>query len=152
MNPNTDTPQPQQTPQYQPQAEQPQPSQAPIGPKKRSGRTKLAIWLMIGPTALFVFAFLGYALVNFVTTSDIESATTECTTTQTSTAENTAPTSLFGEDTSGTDACELFAPNTPLQTVSNVLLFLAGVIAFLTWLPGMITGIVLLTTKPKETV
>jgi len=132
MNPNTDTP---------------QPPQAPIGPKKRSGRTKLALWLMISPTALFIFALLGFALVNYVTTRDTESSTTECTTAQTSTAENTAPNS-----TSDTDTCELFTPNTALHTTGNILLFLAGVIAFLTWLPGMITGIVLLATKPKETV
>ena len=134
MNPNTYTPQQQpqqqQQQQYQPQIEQPQPPQTPIVPKKKSTRTKLALWLMIGPTALSVFALLGYALLNFGISSITQSSATECV----------------------ADTCDLFPPSSPLQTIANVLLFLAGAISFLTWLPGMIMGIVLLATKPKPTV
>lgn len=35
----------------------------------------------------------------------------------------------------------------PLKTIINVILFLIGVVVTLTWLPGVIVGIILLATR-----
>ena len=82
-------------------------------------RTILALWLMIGPTALIVVSILAYALVNFITAQ-------------------TAPEAgaLFSEPSAGT-------------TVMNVVLFIVGAVSVMTWLPGLIIGIILLATKKK---
>jgi len=90
--------------------------------RKMTGRTKTALWLMIGPTALMIVAFLGYALINLAFATTTAATVTE-----------SAP---FGEQT-------------VVQTIANVLLFLVGVVTFLTWLPGLIVGIVLLATPKK---
>ena len=86
---------------------------------KMTGRTKAALWLMIAPTALFVVTFILYAIANFITTA---------------TAPEPEAGQLFSNDGGGV-------------IIVNVLLFLAGVVSFLTWLPGLIIGIVLLATK-----
>ena len=101
-----------------------EPTPAPIQPTtptstKMTGRTKAALWLMIAPTALFVATFILYAIVNFITAA-------------------VAP-----EPASG----QLFSQGGGVNVVVNVLLFLAGVVSFLTWLPGLVIGIVLLATK-----
>ena len=87
-----------------------------------TGRTKTALWLMIGPTALLIATFLAYAVVNLMFASAVTTATNETT---------------------------LFAEQSPIQSIINVLLFLVGAIGSLTWLPGLITGIVLLATPKK---
>ena len=175
-------PQPEQPPQpqaYPPQEPQPQPqpyqpeanpyqyqasppplapppvAPAPIEPPKNSRRKKVARWLMIGPTLLFVIALvILFAVLPAVQTSNSASVST-CLTTQT-TNQNSAeadelPTPLFNEGSGSTeDGCSLFAKTSPIETILNVLVILLGAIAFLTWLPGMIIGIVLLATKPKS--
>ncbi len=117
MNPEQlqNTPQPQQ-----PQQPTPTPASSSPGKKKLSGRTKLALWLMIGPTALLIVTFFGYALVNVLTPV-------------------TAP----------TDG-SLFAEPSPAQSAGNIFLFLIGAISTLTFLPGLITGIILLATKKPQ--
>jgi len=100
----------------------PQPPVQPSAPRKITGRTKTALWLMIGPTALMIVAFLGYALINLAFATTTAATVTE-----------SAP---FGEQT-------------VVQTIANVLLFLVAVVTFLTWLPGLIIGIVLLATPKK---
>jgi len=90
--------------------------------RKMTGRTKTALWLMIGPTALMIMTFLGYALINLAFATTTASSVTE-----------SAP---FGEQS-------------VVQTVANVLLFLVAAITFMTWLPGLIVGIVLLATPKK---
>jgi len=74
-------------------------------------RTKGALWLLIGPTALLTLALLSFVLTNW------------------------AFASLAG-DAGGVGA-----------SLMNVLIFLFGLIGFITWLPGLIIGIVLLATK-----
>ncbi len=91
--------------------------QAHVAPTKMTGRTKLALWLLIGPTGLYVAVFTLFAVINYV----------------------------FSTTTTGLGEASVIA------TIMNVILFLAGVVAFLTWLPGIITGIILLTTKPQPT-
>jgi len=129
---------------------------APIEPPKNSRRKTVARWLMIGPTLLFVLGLvILFAVLPAVQTSNSASAST-CLTTQT-TNQNSAeaeelPTPLFNEGSgSAEEGCSLFAKRSPIETVLNVIVFLIGGIAFLTWLPGMIIGIVLLATKPKTT-
>ena len=100
-----------------------QPAPNPINPlpaqkKHMAGRTKLALWLMIGPTALLVVSFLLFAIVNFVAST-----------------ATPAP-------------GELFAEQSAISPIVNVLLFLIGIVTIVTWLPGLIIGIVLLATKP----
>jgi hypothetical protein len=109
---------PEQTPQ-----QQPIPITPSTAPKNRSKRTVLALWLMIGPTTLIIVTFILFALLNWVFGATIP-----------------APTSAEGE---------LFAESsTPLIiTLGNVLLFLAGAISVITFLPGLIIGIVLLATR-----
>ena len=88
--------------------------------KSNRKRTILALWLMIGPTALIVVSIIAYAVVNFITS-------------QTTTPQTDA---LFSEPSVG-------------STAANVILFIVGAISVMTWLPGMIAGIILLATKKK---
>ncbi|MFZ2126248.1 MAG: hypothetical protein WAV04_01935 [Candidatus Microsaccharimonas sp.] len=90
--------------------------------KKLSGRTIAALWLMIAPTALFILGFIGFAILNWI---------------------GDAATPVPSSDGS------LFAETQPTTTAGNILLFATGLIAFLTWLPGLIIGIVLLATQKK---
>lgn len=74
-------------------------------------RTKGALWLLIGPTALLIVVFFLYALLNWVTGTDI-----------TTTLET-------------------------LRVALNAMLFIAGLISILVWIPGIVIGIILLVTK-----
>ncbi len=65
-----------------------------------------------------------YAILNFIAGSQE--------------AAQVASDSLFAE-----------AGPSPLHTIGNVLLFLVGAIAVMTWLPGIIIGIILLSTRQK---
>lgn len=110
--------------QNQPMQPSPQPQVVeptiPVStPKKMTGRTKLALWLLIGPTSLFVITMLLYVVTNFILASPA-----------------TAPTNG-----------QLFADPSPVQAITNISLFIMTIIVFLTWLPGIITGIILLATK-----
>lgn len=123
MNPN-ETPVPATDPQPAP-APAPAPSPdttttpvAPVGPKKMTGRTKLALWLMIAPTGLFIAAFILNIIGSIVGVA----------------VDEPSSSTMFNSPVAG-------------QVALNVLGFIAGAVAFLTWLPGLITGIVLLTTK-----
>jgi hypothetical protein len=123
MDPNTQqpTPQPEQTQQPQPQAPQYQTQQAtpqPVQPAKKSNRTKLALWLMIGPTALFIVTFMLFIIVSIVSALLVSGSTS-------------------------------FGTTSAIQSAANILLYLAGGISIIAWLPAMITGIVLLATRPQ---
>ena len=85
----------------------------------KSKRTVLALWLMIGPTALIVVTILLYAIMNF----------------------------MFAQAAPAGD--DLFAEQTAGQTIANIILFIVGAISVMTWLPGLIIGIILLATKKK---
>lgn len=85
---------------------------------KMSGRTKAALWLMIAPTGLIFGSGILFALSNLAFTS-------------------VAP-----------EAGSLFAEQNPAQVVVNVLLYILGAAGVLSWFPALITGIVLLATKP----
>lgn len=134
MDPYSQQPQqqPQPQPELSPQPLQPEPAiVAPTtGPKKMSRRTKVALWLMIGPTALLIVTFVLYATLNY-----IFGVTPEVTTTTTTESGD-----LFVETSN---------PAGNGANIANILMFLVGAIATLTWLPGLIIGSVLLATKKK---
>lgn len=136
-------------PQFQPQPQpEPQPSPTPV--KKRSRRTTVALWLLLGPTTLLIVSFLLFALINWMTAGIApEPSTANCSTTGGTysaetgiTTANDAECSLFG-DSNG-------AGNTT-NVVANIMMFIVGAISFITWLPGIIIGSILLATKPKVT-
>lgn len=96
---------------------------ADVSPHRKANKQKL-VWgliCLIGPSALFVISILGYALMNFI-------------------AISTAPPAVEGE---------LFGQEPTWKPIVNILLFLTGLITVLTWLPGIIVGIILLSTRKK---
>lgn len=87
-------------------------------PYQRNTRKKIAIWLLVGPSAVFMFSIGLYALAS----------------------------SLTPEPTGN----QLFAQPSPLVTILNVFTYLAGATAIVTWLPGIVVGIVLIVKKDKK--
>lgn len=81
-------------------------------PKKMTKRTKIALWLLITPTAMIVAGISLFAVASFILTS-----------------------------------VDMLGSNT-LTVTLNVLLYFISLIGLLTWLPGLIIGIVLLATPP----
>lgn len=96
--------------------------QPSASPSKISKRTLLALWLMIGPTGLWIVTFLGYAISNLVFSSAV--------------------------NTGINNGADLFGSGGIAIVIVNIILFLTGTAAFISWLPGLIIGIVLLSTKP----
>jgi hypothetical protein len=109
--------QPPTVPATQPPAEQ----ATPVAPAKNK-RKRLALWLLIGPTALIIGSLILFAIVNAI-------------------LAGTAPASgeMFGSD--GQSA---------IRSILNVILFLVGTLSVITWLPGIIAGIILLATDKKS--
>lgn len=83
----------------------------------KKSHRKLALLLLSGPTGLFILAFL----------------------------LNLAANLLYGATPQ--NSTELFASSNAFTTILNLIGYLAGTIAFLTWLPGLIIGIILLNKK-----
>ncbi len=82
-------------------------------------RTKGALWLLIAPTALFIVTFILFAVINLI----------------------------FNQTMQLPADGEALAPTPLIVTITNIILFLTGVVSVITWLPGIIIGIVLLATK-----
>ncbi len=87
-------------------------------------KTTWGIICLVAPTALVVVSIIAYAILNFIAGSQE--------------AAQVASDSLFAE-----------AGPSPLHTIGNVLLFLVGTIAAISWLPGIIIGIILLATRQR---
>lgn len=116
---------------YQPPATPPVPpatSQPPVVPQAptptiveapKKSHKKLALLLIIGPTALFILAMVLYAISNFAFSSS--------------------------QPTDG----DLYGDVSPIKTILNIFLFLSSAVSILTWLPGLIIGIVLLAKQSK---
>ena len=85
---------------------------APAVPTNNN-RKILALWLLIGPTALIIGSILLFAIVNFLFSSQLNEGSV-------------------------------------IKSIINIILFLAGAISVVTWLPGIIAGIILLTTQKKS--
>lgn len=90
--------------------------------KSASTRTRLALCLMLIPTALILASILLYAVVNFIMAG--------------AAPEPSADGELFGEQS-------------PVRTILNVILFVLGSAGVAAWLPGLIAGIILLATRKK---
>ncbi|MEO6110157.1 MAG: hypothetical protein ABIP50_04060 [Candidatus Saccharimonadales bacterium] len=86
---------------------------------KLDTRTKGALWLLIAPTGLLIITFIFFAIINWV----------------------------FNPTMWPTPDTEAFAPTPIGITIANILLFVTGAVSVMTWLPGIIIGIVLLATK-----
>lgn len=84
-------------------------------------RTKGALWLLIGPTALLIATFILFAIVNWMSVAF-------------------AAPSVEGE---------LFSETPIWASLINVVLFIVGTLSVVTWLPGLIVGIVLLASPKK---
>lgn len=87
-------------------------------------KTTWGIICLVAPTALVIVSVLAYVILNLIAGSQ-ETA-------------HVASDSLFSE-----------AGPSPLRTIGNVILFAVGAIAVMTWLPGIIVGIILLATRNK---
>lgn len=74
--------------------------------------------LLVGPSTLFLLAVLLNAIVNFVVGSS---------------------------QPSGTD--QLFPQPTPFSTVASVVTFIMAAMSIVTWIPGLIIGIIFLKKK-----
>lgn len=88
-------------------------------PKVNKRKVVWGLICLIGPTALLVVSFIGYALLNFLAGS--------------------------AQPAEG----ELFTEEPAWKSIANIVLFLTGAITVLTWLPGIIVGIILLATSRK---
>lgn len=107
--------------------ESPLPTQHPatrpdVEALKKSNKRKLTwgITCLVGPTVLIILTIMLYAAANFLFFS-------------------AAPETSADSD--------LFAQPSPAQAIVNVVLFLVGAFSTLTWLPGIIVGIVLLASR-----
>jgi hypothetical protein len=89
-------------------------------PKKQDGRKIAGILLVAGPTVLIVLSVMLYALVNFIFSSIPPSSD------------------------------DLFSNTSPAQSIANIILFSLGTTGFITWLPALIIGIILLATRKKQ--
>ena len=88
----------------------------PVAPKK--SRKKLALLLIIGPTALLILAIIITAFSNLLFNTQVNEG-------------------------------ELFEQVPVGKTILNIFTFLFGAVAILTWLPGLIIGIILLAKQSK---
>ena len=103
---------------------------------RKSNKRKLTwgIICLVGPTVLIIAALLLYAVLNFLFFS--------------AAAETPCPTDITGGACAPKD--ELFAQPSPAQTIANVVLFLIGAVGTLSWLPGIIVGIILLASRKPD--
>ncbi len=106
---------------------------------KMSTRTKVGLWLIIGPTALYIVLVIVFAIVNWVLLST-PSATPYCDTAY------SVQEGIYGDGCASTPSDSVGI----IRTILNVVLFLGAALAFISWLPGLIIGIVLLATAPKN--
>ncbi len=88
---------------------------------RRSNKNKLRWGLicLIGPSVLLVVSITAYAVINFMV--------------------NTNTPAPAGDS--------LSADSNPIAVMTNVVLFIVGSITVLTWLPGIIIGIILLASR-----
>ncbi len=112
----------------QPTSQLPQVPPLPASSEQVQKTNKLKlIWgvvCLVGPTALLIISILLFALLSFIDS------------TQTPPSAPSESESLFGE-------------SSPAHTITNVILYLVGAVSALTWLPGVIIGIILLTSRKR---
>jgi ABC-type glucose/galactose transport system permease subunit len=87
--------------------------------RHRDGRKIAGILLVAGPTSLIVLTIFLYAFTNFI----------------------------FAGAPSSSD--NLFGDSSPMQAILNIIFFALGATGVITWLPGLVIGIILLATRRK---
>jgi hypothetical protein len=117
------------------------PPPAPTNRKKVATRTKVALWLLLGPTVLLVATFILFAVANLAFGNIPQTLPEAC---------ETSSSSLFGDEITPECEQELFGLQSPAEQAINVILFLIGTVGVIAWVPGLVIGIILLATK-RET-
>ena len=120
--------------------------------KRMNTRTKLALWLIVSPTLLFILSFSTYGLVNHFTSQPNQSAVdnSECQKAQDMAGPGT---DIFcGDPTADPQEEAFFSATSITKTPLNAGLFVITLVAFVSWLPGLSGGIVLIATKPRTTI
>ena len=98
----------------------PAPGELPAQPPSAKKSHKvLGLFLLLGPTAFIILSIILYAVLNFIFSSTPQPSTDG----------------------------SLYPDQSPVQSILNILLFLAGLVGMLAWLPGIIIGIILLAKK-----
>ncbi|HRJ06597.1 MAG TPA: hypothetical protein PK096_03100 [Candidatus Saccharibacteria bacterium] len=109
---------------------------------KHSNRQKL-VWGLIclaGPTVLLILSILVYATANFIFAGSAP-VPEPC---------PRGPESInMGICQADVEQDALFRQDGPVKTITNIVMFLVGAFAAITWLPGVIVGIILLATRKK---
>lgn len=90
--------------------------------KKITKRTKVALWLVLGPTVFATIAIILFTIINLV----------------------------FNPTFWPTPDTEDFAATPIGITIANVFLLAVGSLSALAWLPGIVIGGILLAKKPKQ--
>lgn len=85
-------------------------------------KTTWGIICLVAPTALFILSLVAYFILHFATGGGWQYA--------------------HGDSS-------LFADPPIVQTIGNIILFIVGAVTVITWLPGIIIGIVLLATRQR---
>jgi hypothetical protein len=101
---------------------------------ERTNRRKL-VWgivCLVGPTALIIIALTAYAVGNFVFGTMATPDTGEC---------------VVNSVNSCASDAQLFESSNRGNTIMNVILFLVGTVSIITWLPGIVVGIILIATR-----
>lgn len=110
----------------------------------RNNKRKLRWGLicLIAPTVLLIFWIATYVVSNFAFTSTQAPTNSACT-------ETTMPMSPSTQDSANVaqDCSKLFDDPPAGRTIINIVLFLVGALVVITWLPGIIIGIILLATR-----
>ncbi len=122
--------------QYKPY--QPHPVE-PYKKKKVPKRTKLALWFILGPTALIALSFITFAVFNSALGNIPTPLPDACNGSQLVVTKS--------------DACNdiLIANFTPAEMTISVLLLLLCGLGMVAWLPGLIAGLILLAKNPHTT-
>jgi uncharacterized membrane protein len=108
----------------------------------KSNKRKL-IWglvSLIGPTALLIGAILLYALINFFYAAAEPAVVT-------GPGVDCMNNPYAGVCAPQSENESVFADQGPVRTIINVILFLVGALVVITWLPGIIVGIILLASR-----
>ncbi len=113
---------------------------------RKSNKQKL-VWgliCLLGPTALLVVSLLLYAIINFIFAATSPVVPANC-------PPSGADSIMMGAcATENIDQTGATGAQGPLKVILNVTLFLVGAVATLTWLPGIIGGIILLATRTRN--
>jgi hypothetical protein len=113
------------------------PDPAPTIRKKVTKRTKLILWLMLGPTVLFAVSFILFGISNLAFGTLPQTLPEACVENGTSIA--TSPTAECQE--------QLLGDQSPPQMVINTILSLVILTSIITWIPGLVAGAILLIKR-----